>query len=112
MEATASPEERMHDAFRRCDARAVRQLFERHAELRERINAPVFSFDSPAIVACANDRAMVDVLLDYGADPNRRSEWWAGGFPSFLPGFHRRDEGRRSSSSRCSLKLSLRRLRT
>jgi ankyrin repeat protein len=23
---------------------------------------------------------MVDVLLDFGADPNRRSDWWAGGF--------------------------------
>ena len=30
---------------------------------------------------CANDPAMVDVLLDFGADPNRRSEWWAGGIP-------------------------------
>jgi ankyrin repeat protein len=70
----------MRDAFRRRDASAVRRLFERHAELRERINAAVFAFDSPAIVACANDRALVDVLLDFGADPNRRSEWWAGGF--------------------------------
>ena len=52
----------------------------RHAELRKRINEPVFSFNSPAIVAHANDAAMVDVLLELGADPNRRSDWWAGGF--------------------------------
>jgi ankyrin repeat protein len=78
--ATASPEQRMHDAFRRRDAKAVRVLFKRHAELRERINEPLFAFDSPAIVAFARDPAMVDVLLDFGADPNRRSDWWAGGF--------------------------------
>jgi ankyrin repeat protein len=78
--ASGSPEERMRDAFHRRDAGAVRLLFESHPELRERINAPAFSFDSPAIVAYADDLAMVDVLLDFGADPNLRSAWWAGGF--------------------------------
>jgi len=72
--------ERVHDAFRRRDAGAVRRLFQQHPELRARINDPVFSFNSPAIVAYANDLSIVDVLLDFGADPNRRSEWWAGGF--------------------------------
>ncbi len=80
LEAARSPDERVHDAFRRRDASAVRRLLESHAELRGLINAPVFPFNSPAIVACADDLAMVDVLLDFGADPNRRSEWWAGGF--------------------------------
>ncbi len=75
-----SPEERMHDAFGRRDADAVRALFEKHAKLRERINEPLFAFDSPAIVAFSGDPAMVDVLLEFGADPNRRSDWWAGGF--------------------------------
>jgi ankyrin repeat protein len=79
-EATRSPEERMHDAFMRRDANAMRALFEAHPEFREKINAPLFPFDSPAIVACAGDLAMVEVLLDFGADPNRRSDWWAGGF--------------------------------
>jgi ankyrin repeat protein len=79
-EATRSPVERIHDAFRRRDASAVRRILERHAELRAQINAPLFSFDSPAIVAFADDVAMIDVLLEFGADPNRRSEWWAGGF--------------------------------
>ena len=75
-----SPEERIHDAFNRHDAKAVRTVFETHPALRARINEPVFAFDSPAIVAYASDPAMVDVLLDFGADPNRRSDWWAGGF--------------------------------
>lgn len=80
VEPTRSPEERMHDAFSHHDAAEVRMLFERYPELRKRINDPVFAFDSPAIVAYAKDAAMVDVLLDFGADPNRRSDWWAGGF--------------------------------
>jgi ankyrin repeat protein len=79
-EPTTSPEERMHKAFSRHDANAVRALFESHPELRKRINEPLFAFDSPAIVAFAKDPAIVDVLLDFGADPNRRSDWWAGGF--------------------------------
>jgi ankyrin repeat protein len=79
-DAGRSPLELMHDALGRRDANAVRRLLENHAELRERINAPVFAFDSPAIVAFANDLAMVEVLLEFGANPNQRSEWWAGGF--------------------------------
>src|SRR6202022_4298970 len=80
-DAACSPEDRMHEAFRRRDASAVRRLFERHAELREWIDAPAFAFDAPAIVHCADDLAMVDVLLDFGADPNRRSGGRGGGFP-------------------------------
>ncbi|HVH57367.1 MAG TPA: ankyrin repeat domain-containing protein [Vicinamibacterales bacterium] len=73
-------EEEIRDAFEHRDAEAVRRFLEQNPELRARINEPVFGFNSPAIVAFANDPAMVDVLLDFGADPNRRSEWWAGGF--------------------------------
>jgi ankyrin repeat protein len=72
--------QRMHDAFSKRDASAVRRIFEHHPEFRAQIDAPVFPFNSPAIVACAGDLAMVEVLLDFGADPNRRSDWWAGGF--------------------------------
>jgi len=77
---TRSPMEHMHDAFMRRDTGAMRTLFEKHPEFRKMINEPMFAFDSPAIVACANDPEMVDVLLEFGADPNRRSNWWAGGF--------------------------------
>src|SRR6188472_4298472 len=76
----ASPERAIHDALCRHDAAEVRRLLRDHPELRQRINEPLFSFNSPAIVAYANDAAMVDVLLEAGADPNRRSEWWAGPF--------------------------------
>lgn len=78
--AARAPHEQMHDAMQRRDAAAVRRLFTLHAEFRPLINAPFFPFNSPALVACANDAAMVEVLLEFGADPNKRSEWWAGGF--------------------------------
>jgi ankyrin repeat protein len=78
--AARAPHEQMHLAMRRGDAAAVRQLFTQHAVFRPMINAPLFDFNSPAIVACANSAPMVDVLLEFGADPNKRSEWWAGGF--------------------------------
>jgi ankyrin repeat protein len=70
----------LHDAFCGRDVAAVRSLLEAHPELRSRINDPVFAFNAPAIVAFAHDAAMVDLLLEFGADPNRRSEWWAGPF--------------------------------
>lgn len=76
----ADAEAQIRSAFHRRDAAAVRRMFERHPELRQRIDAPLFGFNSPAIVAFANDVAMVDVLLEFGANPNARSEWWAGGF--------------------------------
>ena len=75
-----SPQGAIHDALCRHDAAEVRRLLLGHPELRQRINDPVFAFNSPAIVAYASDAAMVSVLLEAGADPNRRSEWWAGPF--------------------------------
>lgn len=73
-------EKRLHDAFCRSDVAAVRSLLEAHPEFRSRINDPVFGFNSPAIVAFATNAPMVELLLEFGADPNRRSEWWAGPF--------------------------------
>jgi ankyrin repeat protein len=69
-------------AFHARDAAAVRALFERHPAARAMIDAPLFPFDSPALVHIAGegDLEMIEVLLDFGADPNRRSDWWAGGF--------------------------------
>lgn len=79
-------EKSVREAFRRAfdarDAAAVRELLRRHPAARAAIDAPLFPFDSPALVHVAGqgDLALVDVLLEAGADPNRRSDWWAGGF--------------------------------
>ena len=67
------------EAFFADDAERVRHLLDAHPALRALINEPVAPFDSPAIVG-ARSRAMVDVLLDAGADLNAKSRWWAGGF--------------------------------
>jgi ankyrin repeat protein len=65
--------------FKADDAAAFRQLLERYPILRTRINEPVADFNSP-LINHVRSRAMLDVLLDAGADINARSRWWAGGF--------------------------------
>lgn len=78
----SAPVDAIRKAVQRGDVDAVRTLLRRHAELRALVNEPLFPFDSPALVhfAANGDVAMIDVLLEFGADPNRRSSWWAGGF--------------------------------
>jgi ankyrin repeat protein len=74
--------EDLHRAFAARDAGTVRALLRRHPAARAKLDAPVFSFSATALghFAGQGDLAMVEVLLEQGADPNRRSEWWAGGF--------------------------------
>lgn len=77
-----SPEERFKRAVRAGDAGELRKLLPRRAELQSVVNKPIFSFDSPALVSVTgrDDVDLIDALLALGADPNRRSDWWAGGF--------------------------------
>ncbi|MBM4185057.1 MAG: hypothetical protein FJ207_12720 [Gemmatimonadetes bacterium] len=72
----------LHEAFERRDWTSVRRVFADHPALHAEIDDPVFPFDTPALVhfAAAQDIEAVDVLLELGADPNRRTSWWAGGF--------------------------------
>lgn len=66
------------------DVKQARQLLERHAELRAKINdpAPEIPFGGRPIgaVASRQNREMVDLFLEFGADINARSDWWAGSF--------------------------------
>src|SRR5436305_509709 len=86
METLSAPHQPPDEQFARAlhdrDAGAVRRLLREHESLRRAINEPKFGFDSPAIVAVSRDDDvdLVDALLEFGADPNRRSAWWAGGF--------------------------------
>ena len=66
-------------AFHEDDAPALRELLKQFPELKAKINAPISHFDSPPIVH-VRSRAMLDVMLDAGADINGKSKWWAGGF--------------------------------
>jgi ankyrin repeat protein len=75
------PVERFKRAVQSGDATSLRAVLEQHADVRAQIDAPIFSFDSPALVAISDRHVdAIDVLLELGADPNRRSDWWAGGF--------------------------------
>ena len=63
------------------DVKRTRKLLQQE-EVTRIINDPVFSFDSPALVHIAGrgNLKLVELLLEYGADPNRGSDWWAGSF--------------------------------
>lgn len=67
--------ERFKEAVEKRDAAGVRTLLAAHPDLGAAINQPLFNTE-PAIVFCRRDRAMVDVLLDFGADINARSQFW------------------------------------
>ena len=56
------PVEELKQAFRSDKAVVVRQILDRHPELKARINEPIGPFDSPAIVN-ARSPEMLDVLL-------------------------------------------------
>jgi ankyrin repeat protein len=66
-------------AFKADDAAAIRRLLESLPELKAKINDPASDFQSPLITQ-VRSAAMLDVLLEAGADINARSQWWAGGF--------------------------------
>lgn len=74
--------EQFKNAVRDGDAGALRRLMARRREVSAFVNDPMFGFDSPALVAVAGSGSLdlIDALLELGADPNRRSDWWAGGF--------------------------------
>jgi hypothetical protein len=74
------PIERFKSAVQRGDANALRRVLERHADVRGAINERIFGFNAPALVAMGDEPDVADVLLEFGADPNRGSDWWAGSF--------------------------------
>lgn len=79
-----SPAESLREAVKDQDSNRVRALLDRHAELRAAINDPLpdYAFGQNALFAAVQrtDRATIEVLLAHGADINKRSDWWAGGF--------------------------------
>lgn len=77
---TQTPLQQFDAAVREGDAALARELLAKHAPLRAKINEPRFDFDSPALHQAKANLPLVDVLLEYGADINARSTFWAGSF--------------------------------
>lgn len=79
---TRAAPERFRRAVHQRDVGELRALSPFRDALRNVVNEPSFAFDSPALVhvAGSGDVALIDALLALGADPNRKSDWWAGGF--------------------------------
>lgn len=71
-------------AIKANDAQLVRQVLTRNPSLKVRINEPLpnYGFDEPPILSAVHkqNRDMIDALLDFGANINERSRWWAGSF--------------------------------
>lgn len=67
-------------AVGRGDVEAVRTLLDASPAVRSRIDEPLFPFDAPALVVAKENRPLVDLLLDHGANINSKSNWWAGGY--------------------------------
>lgn len=79
-----SPMQALKAAVCDLDAVRVKQLIDQHPELRAKINDPLpdYGFGQQALYAAVqrSDRATIEVLLSAGANINKRTEWWAGGF--------------------------------
>lgn len=79
-EARRSPLERFKRAVERQDPIELRRVLTESAEARAHIDDTIFGFGGTALLAVGGDVEMVRVLLELGADPNKKSDWWAGGF--------------------------------
>ncbi len=85
VEATSEdPVEALIAAVKANSAPLVREVLAGHPSLKERLNEPLpkYGFEAPALFAAVNhnNREMVDVLLEAGANINERTRWWAGSF--------------------------------
>jgi len=78
------PVEALTAAINADDAALVREVIARYPVLKTKIDEPLpkFGFDTPALIGAVNkgNRAVIDALLEAGANINARTKWWAGGF--------------------------------
>jgi hypothetical protein len=66
------------NAIKSGDAPAVRRLLDASSGLRKKINTPMFDFGARPINAASKHLDVIDVLLEFRADINLRSDWKAG----------------------------------
>ena len=81
---STDPIEALIAAIKADDAHLARQVLACSPSLKPRINEPLpnYGFDEPPVLAAVHkqNRAMLDAMLDFGANINERSRWWAGSF--------------------------------
>jgi ankyrin repeat protein len=78
---TKTPVEQFHAALRAGDAEHVRALLTAHADVRAAVNQPVpNSFGSRPARIAKKHLDVIDVLIEYGADLNLKSDWKPGPF--------------------------------
>jgi ankyrin repeat protein len=65
----------LRQAIQAGDADQVRRLLGGSIQLRKKINAPLGDFGARPINMASNNLAVMDVLLEFGADINLRSDW-------------------------------------
>lgn len=78
------PAEALKVAVCDSDAPAAAEVLSRYPELKEIIDEPLpgYGFGQHALFAAVqrSERAIIDMLLRFGASIKKRTEWWAGGF--------------------------------
>lgn len=79
-----SPAQLLKLAIVAMDAARVREVLKKYPDVRAKIDEPLpdYSFGIQALFAAVqrSDRETIDVLLKAGANINKRTDWWAGGF--------------------------------
>ena len=84
MASEKPPQEALKSAISANDAAAVANVLQQYPDLARDLNRalPDFEFGATPLLGAVyrNNREMVEVLLDAGADINARSDWWAGSF--------------------------------
>jgi hypothetical protein len=79
-----SPAEALKLAVCDGDAQAVEETLNKYPELRAIVDEPLpgYGFGQHALFAAVqrSDRPTIDLLLRFGANIRKRTEWWAGGF--------------------------------
>jgi ankyrin repeat protein len=80
----ADPAAALVAAIHSNDANTVRDVLQRHPDLKGRLNGTMagLHFGATPLLAAVpfTNRDMIDALLQAGADINQKSHWWAGGF--------------------------------
>jgi ankyrin repeat protein len=77
---TESPVDQFLSALHAQDEEGVRELLKNYPEVRAAVNAPIGGFGGRPLGMVKKNLPLVDLLLEYGADLNLKSDWWPGPF--------------------------------